>query len=289
MLKLLLTILSCSGLISTVTSPTLSQEIKTPLLAQQVPETRLYDQAQAISVKVISGNSWGSGVIVGKEGGNYTILTNRHVITPSDHHQVQTPDGRIHSATLQRNRNVGRDDLALLQFRSNHNYQVAVIVNSSSLRVGEAVYGVGFPFVQEDYANNQSGFVLTRGQVSLVLSQPLLEGYQLGYTNNIVKGMSGGAILNSQGQVIGINGKHAYPLWGDPFTYVDGSQPNPQLKKQMISISWGIPSEVFQEVLAQSSPTQSPLYSPNLSRDLEPVDTQKEFFNAPHHPPGYLW
>lgn len=280
MLKLLLTILSCSGLISAVPLQTVSQEIKTLLLTQQMTEKTLYHQARLISVKVISGNNWGSGVIVSRKGETYTVLTNRHVITPSDQHQIQTPDGRIYPASIQPNRNSQQDDLALLQFQSSQPYQVAVIVNSSTLNIGDVVYGVGFPFLKEDYPHQDQEFVLTKGQLSLMLTQPLLEGYKLGYTNDIRKGMSGGAILNSQGQVIGINGKHAYPLWGDPFIYADGSRPTPQLRKQMISMSWGIPSETFKPWLGQASLPKQTVPSPTPSQNR---------VKPPSHPPEYLW
>ncbi|HAJ64669.1 MAG TPA: serine protease, partial [Cyanobacteria bacterium UBA8543] len=79
----------------------------------------------------------------------------------------------------------------------------------------------GFPFAM-DWSDSM-GFVLTTGQVSLLLNRALVGGYQVGYTNEIQKGMSGGPILNRQGKLVGINGMHKYPLWGDPYIYKDGS------------------------------------------------------------------
>jgi len=48
-------------------------------------------------------------------------------------------------------------------------------------------------------------------------------GCGIGYTNEIEKGMSGDQ--NREGKVIGINGIHAQPLWGDPYVYQDGTRP----------------------------------------------------------------
>ncbi|NEP53002.1 MAG: trypsin-like peptidase domain-containing protein, partial [Moorea sp. SIO3C2] len=45
--------------------------------------------ATQITVKVIAGKTWGSGIIINREGSVYTVLTNRHVLTPSEHHQIK--------------------------------------------------------------------------------------------------------------------------------------------------------------------------------------------------------
>lgn len=40
---------------------------------------------------------------------------------------------------------------------------------------------------------------------------------------------------------------HAYPLWGDPYIFADGSEPEPALREQMVNYSWGIPIETFKQ------------------------------------------
>ena len=78
-------------------------------------------------------------------------------------------------------------------------------------------------------------------------------GYQIGYTNDIEKGMSGGPLLNARGEVVGVNGVHAYPLWGDPYQYKDGSEPNAALREQMSKYSWGIPIDTFKQLAPSAS------------------------------------
>jgi len=83
----------------------------------------------------------------------------------------------------------------------------------------------------------------TKGRVSVILDQALEEGYQIGYTNEVQKGMSGGALLTIQGFLVGVNGKHAYPLWEAPDFYEDQSQPCPPLQELIIRSSLAIPLE----------------------------------------------
>lgn len=49
----------------------------------------------------------------------------------------------------------------------------------------------------------------------------------------------------AEGQVVGINGMHAYPLWGDPYVFKDGSLPCPKMRAVMEQSSWAIPIETF--------------------------------------------
>ncbi|MEC4893372.1 MAG: serine protease [Oscillatoria sp. PMC 1051.18] len=233
----------------------------------QLPEEQLIEIAQKITVKVLSGRSWGSGILIQRQGQVYTIVTNRHVLTPADSYSLQTPDGKIYSAVVADNRRFTGYDLALLQFRSNANYPVAILGNASSIAVGDEVLATGFP-IQGDLPSRtplfvgNKGFMVMKGEVYLLLEQALKEGYQIGYTNDIRKGMSGGALLNIRGEVIGINGMHAYPLWGDPYVFFDGSQPSSQLREQMIPLSWGIPVERVTQPLGQSI-----LKQPNSARN----------------------
>ncbi len=138
-----------------------------------------------------------------------------------------------HQATLVSR--IGNLDLALLKFTSDRSYQVVEIADSNKLSVGEAVFAAGFlNWYQPDSLQMSStrawgsrAFKLTLGSVQMLPRRILSQGYQLGYTNEVKSGMSGGPILNSQGQLIGINGRSKYPIAGiRAFSFTDGSQPS---------------------------------------------------------------
>ncbi|NET62070.1 MAG: trypsin-like peptidase domain-containing protein [Symploca sp. SIO2E6] len=209
---------------------------------------QLQQRARAITVKVLSGLTWSSGIIIHRRGQLYTVLTNRHILTSTNTYQIQTADSHIHQAFTLQNKTFSGYDLALLQFRSNNPvYTVASFGGSSQLRLNQDVFAAGFPHGMK--VDGREIFVLTKGEVSLLLPKPMKKGYQIGYTNHIQKGMSGGPLLNCQGEVVGINGIHAFPLWGNPYIYQDGSLPSSSLRQQMRHYSWGIPIETFHQLI----------------------------------------
>ncbi|WP_199246843.1 tetratricopeptide repeat-containing serine protease family protein [[Phormidium] sp. ETS-05] len=73
--------------------------------------------------------------------------------------------------------------------------------------------------------------------------------------------MSGGPIINGQGDIIGFNGRHGNPLFGDPFVYADGSKPTDAERQKMVGLSWGLPLSV----LAQAAP--------EMMKEVEPAFT----------------
>jgi serine protease DegS/serine protease DegQ len=135
----------------------------------------------------------GSGVIVSAQG---YVLTNNHVIANADDIQVLLYDGRIAKATL-----VGADeetDLAVLKIDGS-NLPVAKIADSHALRAGDVVLAIGNPL-----GLNQT---VTMGIVSAVgrqLSSSSAEDFiQTDAAINL--GNSGGALVNAQGELVGIN------------------------------------------------------------------------------------
>lgn len=206
--------------------------------------------AKSITVKVISENGWGSGIILKRQEQIYTVVTNQHVLDTQDKsYLIQTPDDNFYEANQIENEGFPGNDLALLQFRSAHyTYTVASLENSHTLAQGDKIFASGFPILEKP---QDTEFLFTRGKVSILSDKPLEKGYQIGYTNLIKKGMSGGPLLNIYGQVIGINGMHAYPLWGDPYVYRDGEQPNISLRQQMSHLAFAIPIETVAKLAPQ--------------------------------------
>jgi S1-C subfamily serine protease len=254
---------------ASITPQNLSQEIE--------------DIASEISVKVSGRDFLGSGFIVKQEANKYIVITNQHVLRAGEApYFIETNDGRVYPAQIIANTKTSdrQYDLAILEFESDTVYSTATIGNSVYLEVGEPVFAAGFPYNELDIssqstpaifeqpeANSSSSLVLKRGRVAIVLTQALEEGYQIGYTNDVRKGMSGGPLLNSQGQVVGVNGKHAYPLWESPEIYQDGSQPCPALQELITRSSLAIPIEKSIELTPQLKffkSSDSELRQPNL-------------------------
>jgi len=207
--------------------------------SSQLSPEKLKKLAQSITVKVLSGNNAGSGILLKKKGQIYTILTNQHILRPGKSIKIQTSDGKIYPGNIVKGINFQGKDLVQLQFRAQGNYQVASLGSLATVAVNENIYAAGFPLEAESSQNQ--GFAFTTGQVLWIPKRAFKEGYQIGYSNEVEKGMSGGSILNRRGQVIGINGIHAFPLWGDPYVYEDGSRPTAAERDLMSRYSWGIP------------------------------------------------
>lgn len=138
----------------------------------------------------------GSGVIIDAIKGY--VLTNNHVISDAQKISVQLNDGREFEAKL-----IGSDDqsdIALLQIqKASHLTQIA-IADSDKLRVGDFAVAVGNPF--------GLGQTVTSGIVSALGRSGLnLEGLENFIQTDaaINRGNSGGALLNLNGELIGIN------------------------------------------------------------------------------------
>ncbi|MFW5685806.1 MAG: Do family serine endopeptidase [Spirochaetota bacterium] len=140
----------------------------------------------------------GSGVIVGRDDRTYFVLTNDHVVGEADDITVVLGDEAQFEATL-----VGRDsrkDLAMVSFRTDREIPVARLGDSDSLRVGDWVVAIGSPF---GYQNT-----ITAGIVSALGRSGALIGNISDFIQTdaaINRGNSGGALVNLEGEVVGIN------------------------------------------------------------------------------------
>ena len=191
--------------------------------------------AQSITVKVFVKDSRGSGIIIAKKGQIYTVLTNAHVVNRGQPFRIQTPDGKSYNATLINQGNSLKDnDLAVLQFSSAANYQIAKFADSSKLAENQTVYSAGFPV-------DETSLKLTSGKISVITPKALVGGYQIGYTNDTFQGMSGGALLNQQGDVIGVIGMGAEAILNDAYVYTDGSSPSSLTLQQLRGASFAVP------------------------------------------------
>lgn len=217
-------------------------------------QTELKHRAKLVNVRIfatIDGYEvGGSGVLIGKKNNKYLILTNNHVIAKENiKYQIETYTGSVYEGEIiWRNvQDLISDDLGLISFKSQQKYETIKIKNDSPIKENEIVLASGFPF--QDNLRQSKQIRYTLGNLNKILSKPLMGGYQLGYTNNIHTGMSGGSILNLQGELIGINGLGKYPPLGNPYIYQNGVDIPENQVEIMSNLSWGIPSQSINKLI----------------------------------------
>ncbi len=247
-LSLLLLPASTLSLGGCASKPAAIEQTAAPLSAEELEKI-----AASITVKVLPKNGAGSGTLIGRQGQNYTVLTNQHVLTPGEPYRIQTPDAQTHAASLVKNINFQGNDLALLEFNAAGDYAVAALPENrflGKLAEGDKVFAAGFPFDSEPSLLNggQGGIAFTSGEIKLLPEKALQGGYRIGSANEIQQGMSGGPIVNKRGEAIGINGMGAYPILGDAYIFEDGSRPSEAQRQQMKQLSWGVPVQFVAQV-----------------------------------------
>jgi serine protease Do len=144
--------------------------------------------------------SLGSGFVIDKDG---YILTNRHVIDEAEKVQVTFPGGKSYDAKI-----VGRDartDVGLLKIEAGAPLTALALGDSDKTEVGEWVMAVGNPF-------GLGGNSVTVGVVSFMGRDMRLEDVRRGTSVEMIQtdaainpGNSGGPLINTRGEVIGIN------------------------------------------------------------------------------------
>lgn len=144
----------------------------------------------AIDAQIPNGVSSGSGCIINKNG---TILTSSHVIDRSNNIEVTVANGEKYDALILDKIEGLSKDLALIKISPKHPLKTVKLGDSSNIKVGQKVLAIGNPF----------GFqgTLTQGIVS-----------RIDYRKNKIQtdaainpGSSGGPLVNTTGEVIGIN------------------------------------------------------------------------------------
>ena len=138
----------------------------------------------------------GSGIIINAAKGY--VLTNNHVISDAQKISVVLNDGREFEAKL-----VGSDeqsDIALLQLQKADRLTQIAIADSDKLKVGDFVVAVGNPFGLGQTAT--SGIVSALGRSGLNLEG--LENF-IQTDASINRGNSGGALINLNGELVGMN------------------------------------------------------------------------------------
>lgn len=160
----------------------------------------------------------GSGVLIGKQGTTYFVLTALHNIrTKGITYGVRTPSDRnVHFFNdsniipLGQEEGLGTSikgyDLALIKFKSRKKYPLISLGKSDDLQSGYPLYISGWPL--PDTPNIRRERVLQVGVLQKLVPEPFSDGgYSMLYSNKTRVGMSGGPVLNEAGQLVGIHGR----------------------------------------------------------------------------------
>jgi len=138
--------------------------------------------------------SLGSGVIIDEQG---HIVTNQHVIANADQIRVQLADGRTAEASV-----VGRDpdtDLAVLQIKL-RNLPVMPLGRSDRLKVGDVVLAIGDPLGLSQTVTHGIVSATSRQQLGIATLEDFIQ------TDAPINfGNSGGALIDTNGELVGIN------------------------------------------------------------------------------------
>ena len=200
-----------------------------PLTAPAQTSEQIRTIAREITVRIDSSNP-GSGVIIAKQGTTYYVATARHVVLTPDSYTVITHDGNKYPVNSVGIKKFADVDLAVVTFVSDRNYRVATIstylaptyerrsvqqdntFSGLQANQNQSVFVSGFPNVfsenetENKYVFNPGRIIDTSGSA---ISDPSnrSEGYRLAYSNLTHAGMSGGALLDANGRLIGIHGR----------------------------------------------------------------------------------
>jgi S1-C subfamily serine protease len=213
---------------TTATATATSSSSTTLEVAQEAAIAKIEPSVVELQVTTAQGSQLGSGVIIDAKG---DIVTNNHVVNGEQSIAVVLSNGSTEQGQLVGT--VAADDLAVVRISPFAHMTVAQIADSSSLTVGQEVLAVGNPLGITETA--------TKGIVS-ALNRSVTESTGTTISNAIQTdaainpGNSGGALINLQGQLVGIPTLTAI---------------NPESNTAANGLSFAIPSNLVETALQQ--------------------------------------
>ena len=212
-----------------------SQQITEPKKLSGLP-AKIQSIAEKITVRIDAENENGSGVIVARQENNYYIVTAAHVVKKERPYTIVAPDGQEYSIEYSDIKKLAGADLAILQFQSDRKYEIATLgvyeskwqeqfyseklseeFSQNTQYISPWIFLFGWQRQQNlsqakltaGRVNNKDFFrsdrQKARGIYKDINSAAKEKGYELSYTNFSQGGMSGGALLDTEGRVIGIH------------------------------------------------------------------------------------
>lgn len=202
------------------------------------------DIAKLMTVRIQGlAETTGSGFIIEKRGDRYKVLTCRHVVENHLAFTITTSDQKRHETRSIAIEPFGQElDLAIVEFESQDQYPVATIGDSSQVQSGQTAFVAGFP--ARNTGDTSSFFLFNEGKINGRADDSLRNGYGLIYNINTLPGMSGGPVLNDQGQVIGVHGQGDQAE--DVTVLLEASEVNPGVVVKS-GFNYAIPINTFKQ------------------------------------------
>jgi S1-C subfamily serine protease len=199
--------------VPSASSSTTSSSASNVVAAQPLTAAALYQKAAPGVVTITTelarrgrvGEGTGSGIVLDTAG---NILTNEHVISGASQIQVTFSDGKTVAATVAGSSTSA--DLAVVHVSvAASSLHPLALGDSNTVRVGDAAYAIGAPFGLAE--------TMTAGVISGLNRSNQSSGLTglIQTDAPINPGNSGGALLNSLGQVVGINDSIESPVAGN--------------------------------------------------------------------------
>jgi putative serine protease PepD len=217
--------LSARGLVTPGVSSPAAITVNSPLDASEITAVAASALPSVVTIEVAgsTGAGSGSGVIISEDG---HVMTNAHVVTLGAQEpaiRITMSDGRLFSATV-----VGRDvlsDIAVLKIEASGPFQVIALGDSDTLNVGDEAIAIGAPLGLPGTVTSGIVSAINRSITVGAAQGPDEEGGQFDFDipggalvpgqtisipviqtdASINPGNSGGALLDREGNLIGVN------------------------------------------------------------------------------------